>query len=114
MNMTTSKQKPDCGSIRWACGYGKRNAKLIKSIRASGYKKAREYFNFYRDKRKAHGAALRTLSTIKKIGNPRPFFIERRGDHGMIYALSFFETIKHKKLRYLPMRQVGRPRSRDE
>ena len=107
--MIVNKQKPDCGSIRWACDYGKRNAKLIQSIRSSGYKTAREYFNFYHDKRKAHGAALSALSAIKKIGNPRPFYIERNGDSGMIYALSFVETIEHKKPRYLPMRQVGRP-----
>tara|TARA_R100001079_G_C4444932_1_gene150664 strand:+ start:1547 stop:1987 length:441 start_codon:yes stop_codon:yes gene_type:complete len=99
---------PNFGSIRWACDYGKQNAKLIRSIRAGGYKKAREYFNFYSDKRTAHGAALRALSLVKRIGNPRPFYIERNGDSGMIYALSLIETVEHKTPRYLPMRRVGR------
>lgn len=101
-------EDPYCGSIRWACDYGKRNATLIRSIRAGGYKKAREYFNFYSDKRTAHGASLRALSVIKTIGNPRSFFIERNGDSGTIYALSLIETVKHKTPRYLPMRHVGR------
>ena len=96
------------GSIRWALDYGKQNATLIRSIRAGGYKKAREYFNFYSDKRTAHGAALRAIGIVKKIGNPQPFYIDRDGDSGMIYALSLLETVEHKEPRYLPMRRVGR------
>jgi len=96
------------GSIKWAFEFGKINATLIRSIRTGGYKKAREYFDFYNDKRAAHGAALRAVNIINKIGNPRPFYIDRDGDSAMICALCFLETIKNRAPRYLPMRHLGK------
>lgn len=109
-NAPFKSNDPNFGSIKWACDYGKRNAALIRSIQTGGYKKAREYFDFYSDKRTAHGAALRAVNIVNKIGNPQPFYIRRDGDTGMIWALSLIDTVNNKAPWYIPMRRVGRNR----
>lgn len=107
-----SKLSPDFGSIRWAINVGKKSARLIRSIRSGGYQTARRHFEFYSDGRWAHGAARRAVSSVKKLGNPAPYYIGDAGDGSrMIYALNASASLSEGRAVYWPMRRVG-PRKR--
>jgi hypothetical protein len=99
--------KAEIGSVRWAVEFGERSATVIRSIRSGGYTRARRFYSFYSDGRTAHGAALRALSTVKKLGNPAPY--ELRGN--VLWALDVYDTFKKKTPAYIPMRHMG-PNSR--
>tara|TARA_Y100000996_G_C22510591_1_gene638204 strand:+ start:1023 stop:1370 length:348 start_codon:yes stop_codon:yes gene_type:complete len=90
----------DFGSIGWAIRFGKASATLIRSIRAGGYKTAREYFDFYSDKRTQHGAAIRAVNNVSKVGNPKPYYIEGR----KIMALNGRASLEKGKPVYMYMR----------
>ena len=102
----------DFGSIRWAINAGHKSASTIRSIRSGGYKTARKYFDFYSDKRSAHGAARRALSSVVKLGNPKPYYIGDTGDGSkMIFALNADASLREGRAVYWPMRNIG-PRQR--
>ena len=104
----------DFGSIRWAINAGLKSAKTIRSIRSGGYKTARAYFDYYSDKRWAHGAARRAVSSVAKLGNPKPYYIGDTGDGSgskVIYALNAHDSLRQGRVIYMPMRNVGPQRS---
>ena len=102
----------DFGSIRWAINAGLKSAKTIRSIRSGGYKTARAYFDYYSDGRSAHGAARRAVSSVAKLGNPKPYYIGDDGGGGkMIYALNAHDSLRQGRVIYMPMRNVGPQRS---
>jgi hypothetical protein len=102
------KLSPDFGSIGWAIRAGKGSARTIRSIRAGGYSTARKYFEYYGDGRTAHGAARRALSSVKKLGNPKPYFLGDAGDGSqMIFALNAIASLSEGRAIYWPMRHVG-------
>ena len=103
-----TRNHAEFGTIKWALAFGKTSASTIRSIRASGYSKARRCYNFYSDKRYAHAAAMRALSAVTKLGNPRPYYIERTNDTGRLYALSWMESLEQKHPVYHYMRDIGR------
>ena len=107
------KLSDDFGSIRWAIRAGQESARTIRSIRSGGYKTARSYFDYYRtmdpvDKRWAHGAARRALSSVKKLGNPKPYYIGDASDgRRMIYALNAQDSLRQGRAIYWAMRHIG-------
>ena len=106
------KLSDDFGSIRWAINAGQKSASTIRSIRSGGYKTARKYFDFYSDKRWAHGAARRAVSSVKLLGNPKPYYIGDGGGGGKaIYALNAHDSLREGRAVYWPMRHIG-PRQR--
>ena len=110
--MNARKLSDDFGSISWAIKAGTESARLIRSIRSGGYQTARRYFKFYSDGRWSHGAARRAVSSVKKLGNPKPYYIGDSGDGSrMIYALNADASLREGRPVYWPMRRVG-PRRR--
>jgi hypothetical protein len=102
------KLSPDFGSVGWAIRAGKQSARTIRSIRSGGYKAARKHFSYYSDGRWAHGAARRALSSVAKLGNPKPYFIGDASDgRRMIYALDSSSSLRQGRAVYLPMRHIG-------
>jgi hypothetical protein len=102
------KLSDDFGGIGWAIRAGQESARTIRSIRSGGYKTARSYFDYYSDKRWAHGAARRALSSVKKLGNPKPYYIGDSRDGGrMIYALDSSSSLRHGRAIYWPMTSRG-------
>jgi len=102
------KLPPDFGSIRWAIDAGKNSASLIRSTRAGGYQTARKFFGYQYDGRAAHAAARRAVSSVKKLGNPKPYRISDPGDGTrMIYALNAIASLSEGRAIYWPMRHVG-------
>ena len=95
---------PAFGSIGWAVQAGKDSARTIRSIRSGGYQKAREYYLYYGDGRVAHGAAVRAVNTIAKIGNPKPYIVEDR----TILALDFRKSMNARAPVYTPMKSCGK------
>ena len=101
--------QPELGSIRWAIDCGVRALQTIRSIRSGGYDTARRYFDFYTDKRTAHGAARRAANTSRTLGNPPPYYIGSDFKGGkMIYALDAAASLKQGLPLYISMRHVGR------
>ncbi len=94
----------DFGSIGWAIRTGKESATTIRSIRAGGYDKARQFYAFYSDGRWQHGAALRAVSAVKTLGNPRPYYIKDVAGKKGIFALSALDSLHAKKPVYHYMR----------
>ena len=106
--MNAGKFSDDFGSIDWAMRTGKESARLIRSIRSGGYQTARRYFEFYSDGRWAHGAARRAVSSVAKLGNPKPYYIGDSGDGSrMIYALNADASLREGRAVYWPMRHLG-------
>ena len=102
------KLSPDFGSIGWAIRAGKQSARTIRSIRSGGYKTARAHFSYYGDGRTSHGAARRALSSVKKLGNPKPYYIGDSRDGGrMIYALNAQDSLRKGRAIYWAMRHTG-------
>jgi hypothetical protein len=102
------KLSDDFGSIRWAINAGLKSAKTIRSIRSGGYKTARAHFSYYGDGRASHGAARRALSSVKKLGNPKPYYIGDSRDGGrMIFALNAQDSLREGRAIYWAMRRVG-------
>ena len=106
--MNARKLSDDFGSIDWAMRTGKESARLIRSIRSGGDQTARRYFEFYSDGRWAHGAARRAVSSVAKLGNPKPYYIGDSGDGSrMIYALNADASLREGRAVYWPMRHLG-------
>jgi hypothetical protein len=106
--MNARKLADDFGSINWAMRTGKESARVIRSIRAGGYKTARRHFEFYSDGRVAHGAARRALSSVKKIGNPKANYVGDDGHDGwMLYALNAGDSLREGRAVYWPMLRLG-------
>mgnify|MGYP005817132667 CR=1 FL=1 len=101
--MIVSKQKtdPEFGTPDWAMQIGKSNARLIRQIRTGGYRKARKFFSYYQRKRRGHGAAVRAVNVVSRIGNPKPYYVK----DNVIYALNAIDTFKMNKPIYWPMSQ---------
>jgi hypothetical protein len=105
--MHNRKPSPDFGSVGWAIRAGQESARTIRSIRSGGYKTARAHFSYYSDGRWAHGAARRAVSSVKKLGNPKPYYVGDASDgRRMIYALSANSSLCQGRAVYLPMRSV--------
>jgi hypothetical protein len=106
--MHNRKPSPDFGSVGWAIRAGKQSARTIRSIRSGGYKTARKHFSYYSDGRWAHGAARRALSSVAKLGNPKPYFIGDASDgRRMIYALNAQDSLRKGRAIYWAMRHTG-------
>tara|TARA_Y100000310_G_scaffold342790_1_gene447455 strand:- start:1098 stop:1439 length:342 start_codon:yes stop_codon:yes gene_type:complete len=106
--MMRRSYRPDFGSVGWAIRAGQESARTIRSIRSGGYKTARSYFDYYSDGRWAHGAARRALSSVAKLGNPKPYFIGDAGDgRRMIYALNAQDSLRKGRAIYWAMRHIG-------
>tara|TARA_R100001082_G_scaffold29993_1_gene15073 strand:- start:1203 stop:1538 length:336 start_codon:yes stop_codon:yes gene_type:complete len=95
-------------SITWAINVGKESARLIRSIRSGGYKTARQYYSFYSNGRWADASARRALASVKKLGNPSPYYIVESGDGSrMIYALNAMDSLSKGSVVYYFMTRVG-------
>jgi hypothetical protein len=106
--MDDRKLSEDFGSISWAIKAGTESARLIRSIRSGGYQTARRHFEFYSDGRVAHGAARRALSSVKKLGNPKPYYLGDSGDgNRTIYSLNAGDSLREGRAVYWPMRHLG-------
>ncbi len=103
MAIKTRNDKYEVGSIRWAFESGSIAKRVIQDIASGDYKNARIYYTHFRDKRYAHGAALRALKNAKKLIDARCSF----HDQGMIFALCWMSSLYEGKPVYYPMRHIG-------
>lgn len=94
------------GSVDWAKEYGLDNLRKIIDLRntkgpKNRYKKARQFVDYYHDKRRSHGLAKRAIAVLERIGKPKPYYVA----DNVVYSLDFLDTIKNKKPVYYPMCQ---------
>lgn len=103
MAVDTKNDVYEFGSIRWAFESGNIARRVIQDIASGDYKNARSYYTYFRDKRYAHGAALRALKNAKKLIDVRCSF----HDQGMIFAICWMSSLHEGKPVYYPMRHIG-------
>lgn len=103
MAIETRNDKYELGSIRWAFESGNIAERVIQDIASGDYKNARTYYSHFKDKRHAHGAALRALKNANKLINVQCSF----HDQGMIFALCWMSSLHECKPVYYPMRHIG-------
>jgi len=105
--MSEAMSKAGVRDIAWAVDFGKRAFDVIHLINDKGYDEARTYFDFYSDKRKAHGSARRAVTNSKKVLNQlqnKGWYVGEDSGEVIIYALEAIGSLERGRPFYLAMK----------
>ena len=90
------------GSEAWAKNYGENSlSKIIQIVNKSNFEQVIGMFDFYTDGRTRRGAVLTAIKHAPKLANCDPYFMK----DGMLFSLSWVDSVQKGKPVYLPMLQ---------
>lgn len=101
--MSKTNQSPEPGSYQFYIERGKESAKQIRSVRSGGYKTARKYTSFYSKPRSQDNQARKMVFAVKKLGNPKPFYIK----DNTLFFLDLHSSVEKKSPQYIRARGVS-------